>query len=404
MGTNLLGRIGVRVVGLSRSPPLTSASTLPCGVPSRFARRRAFARRATTPALASRAETLRVHAARFRLTAHLRRRPCSPACGGAQRFLSRASLLGLSKVSPPSTWLLRVHSRTDRNLFFGSGLPRPELVPSLPFLWASTVCSAHQLAGLLRPAADHGVRHVSGWMTVSAPCTCCARRGCPLDFAARPVWVPRPVMARQPDSARTVGSVPRSRLPPSRPVPFDPITPVIGVTAAPVGRRVAARPVEPSSAAARRRCRRSALLPCTRPGAVDGAGQRVQLLPFPMALHPSKVSPRLQPRRVTTALAISHLHRPICSRCRASNDRWGASWLCSTVELVAVRRVAASYRPILPWVCVQTGTVQRRHRRRWGGCLCSRTSAPTSAPQKWKRATSMSARRVADESASCRMR
>lgn len=129
-----------------------------------------FARHATTPALASRSETLRVHAARFQLTVHHRRRPCPSARVDGRCPFSRASLLGLSKSSPPSTWLLRVHSRPDRNPIFGSGLPRPGLVPSLPFLWASTAFSAHQLAGLLRPAADHGVRHVSGWMTVSESC------------------------------------------------------------------------------------------------------------------------------------------------------------------------------------------------------------------------------------------
>jgi len=45
---------------------------------------------------------------------------------------------------------------------FGSDLPRSELVPPMPFLPASTVFSARQPAGLLHPAADHGVRHVSG--------------------------------------------------------------------------------------------------------------------------------------------------------------------------------------------------------------------------------------------------
>lgn len=129
-----------------------------------------FARHTTTPALASRVETSRVHAARFQLTAHLRRRPCSSARVDVQFLFSRASLLGLSKYSPSSTWLLRVHSRSNRGSIFGSGLPRPGLVPPLLFLRASTVYSAHQLAGLLRPAADHGVRHVSGWMTGQLSC------------------------------------------------------------------------------------------------------------------------------------------------------------------------------------------------------------------------------------------
>jgi hypothetical protein len=45
---------------------------------------------------------------------------------------------------------------------FGPELPASGLVPPLPFLPASTVCSARYLAGLLHPAADHGVRPVSG--------------------------------------------------------------------------------------------------------------------------------------------------------------------------------------------------------------------------------------------------
>jgi hypothetical protein len=44
---------------------------------------------------------------------------------------------------------------------FGSDLPGSELVPPLPFLPAPTVCSARRPAGLLHPAAGHGVRHIS---------------------------------------------------------------------------------------------------------------------------------------------------------------------------------------------------------------------------------------------------
>jgi hypothetical protein len=43
----------------------------------------------------------------------------------------------------------------------GSRLPPLEHVPSLPFLPASTVFSVHSIAGLLHPAADHGIRLVS---------------------------------------------------------------------------------------------------------------------------------------------------------------------------------------------------------------------------------------------------
>jgi len=52
---------------------------------------------------------------------------------------------------------------------FGSGLPAPELVPSLSFLPTSTVSSAHRPADLLHPAAGHGVRHVSGTCPFRTP-------------------------------------------------------------------------------------------------------------------------------------------------------------------------------------------------------------------------------------------
>jgi hypothetical protein len=45
---------------------------------------------------------------------------------------------------------------------FGPELPPSERVPSLPFLPASTVCSAWCVSGLLHPETDPGVRHVSG--------------------------------------------------------------------------------------------------------------------------------------------------------------------------------------------------------------------------------------------------
>jgi len=63
-----------------------------------------------------------------------------------------------------------VHTRLDRRPDFGPGLPHPEHVPFLPFLPASTVSSAEGEsedpplrlpAGLLHPAAGHGVHHVS---------------------------------------------------------------------------------------------------------------------------------------------------------------------------------------------------------------------------------------------------
>jgi hypothetical protein len=62
---------------------------------------------------------------------------------------------------------------------FGPGLPRPGLVPPLPFFPTSTVCSTWHFAGLLRPAADPGVRHVSGLRSRCArvPPACRSRGG-----------------------------------------------------------------------------------------------------------------------------------------------------------------------------------------------------------------------------------
>jgi len=100
---------------------------------------------------------------------------------------ARTPLLGLSKDRPSadisSARPLPVEVPRKRVLStIGPGLPSPGLVPSLLFLPASTVFSAQCLAGLLHPAADHGVRHVSGSFTVTPPCAtgalptrCCHR-------------------------------------------------------------------------------------------------------------------------------------------------------------------------------------------------------------------------------------
>jgi hypothetical protein len=79
-----------------------------------------------------------------------------------------------SSIAPSSTQPSCVVTRPDRRLDFGSGLPRPDHVPLLPFLPAPAVCYAasrsedplvRRSAGLLHPAADHGVRHVSDSLT-----------------------------------------------------------------------------------------------------------------------------------------------------------------------------------------------------------------------------------------------
>jgi len=82
------------------------------------------------------------------------RGPCSTA---ANRRGFRAPLMGFSQRSP----LRRSHPVRPLPANRGSRMPPLEHVPSLSFLPTSTVYSAQGLAGLLHPAADHGVRLVS---------------------------------------------------------------------------------------------------------------------------------------------------------------------------------------------------------------------------------------------------
>jgi hypothetical protein len=56
----------------------------------------------------------------------------------------------------------RVHSRVSRSPPFGPKLPNFGRVPPLPFFPTTAVYSTRHPAGLLHPASDHGVRHVSG--------------------------------------------------------------------------------------------------------------------------------------------------------------------------------------------------------------------------------------------------
>jgi len=53
---------------------------------------------------------------------------------------------------------------------FGPELPHSGLVPPLPFLPATTVCSTWHVSGLLHPETDHGVRQVAGrWRPLAPP-------------------------------------------------------------------------------------------------------------------------------------------------------------------------------------------------------------------------------------------
>jgi hypothetical protein len=82
----------------------------------------------------------------------------------------RTPLLGFIDRPSVDTTVTAATPRLGRRPDFGSGLPRPEHVPLLPFLPASAVSAAasrsedplvRRSAGLLHPAADHGVRQVS---------------------------------------------------------------------------------------------------------------------------------------------------------------------------------------------------------------------------------------------------
>jgi hypothetical protein len=93
---------------------------------------------------------------------------------------SRTPLMGLSKFAPPSASVPGVHSWRrrcseerlsgffprevpfQRGVAFGPELPRSGLVPPLSFLPTAAACSTWHFSGLLRPETDHGVRHVSG--------------------------------------------------------------------------------------------------------------------------------------------------------------------------------------------------------------------------------------------------
>ena len=68
---------------------------------------------------------------------------------------------GFPKNAPPLTSTIRVLSRLPRGVVFGRVLPNTRLLPPMSFLPTSAACSANCSAGLLRPAASHGVRAVS---------------------------------------------------------------------------------------------------------------------------------------------------------------------------------------------------------------------------------------------------
>ena len=73
-----------------------------------------------------------------------------------QKTVSGSSL-GVPQRPP----LHRHHRVRPLSVARGPGLPHPEHVPPVSFFPTSAVSSAHGFAGLLHPAAGHGVRSVS---------------------------------------------------------------------------------------------------------------------------------------------------------------------------------------------------------------------------------------------------
>jgi hypothetical protein len=84
---------------------------------------------------------------------------------GPARNPPSSSLELVQRTAPPPTSPPCVHSRSCSGLrlpnTFDRSIPSNRFVPFSPFLTTSTVCSAQSLAGLLHPAASHGVRPVS---------------------------------------------------------------------------------------------------------------------------------------------------------------------------------------------------------------------------------------------------
>jgi len=76
-----------------------------------------------------------------------------------------SSLELVQRTAPPPTLLPCVHSQWCSGLrhsaTFDRSIPSNRYVPFSPFLTTSTVCSARSFAGLLHPAASHGVRPIS---------------------------------------------------------------------------------------------------------------------------------------------------------------------------------------------------------------------------------------------------
>jgi hypothetical protein len=85
--------------------------------------------------------------------------PSSAAASAVCPEACRVSCCTVGRFSAGSLGLLRLPVRASQTS--ATRMPPSSLLPPLPFLPTSAVCSAQNLAGLLHPAANHGVHPVS---------------------------------------------------------------------------------------------------------------------------------------------------------------------------------------------------------------------------------------------------
>ena len=260
MSTVELDRIGVRVVGLSRAPPLTSASTLLCGVPSRFARRRAFRPPRDDPGLCiSVGDT---PGSRSSFPGHLtvNRQTLLVCAFQGQIFLFASFSLGVVQDFPSidlaAARPLWVEPRFNRRHWSAKTRARSVLAfpPGFDGLLRASACRF--VAPCCRPWGSPCFQKCFG---CEVPFACVGAQFPVQTFAARPRWVPHSVLARQPDPVRTDEAASRRGFPRPDPALANLITHQ--------DRRLrrselAARcrvPCLPGSVATFRRCRRRAL-------------------------------------------------------------------------------------------------------------------------------------------------
>jgi len=205
-----LWRAGVRVVGLSRSPPRPSCLiTGPSGFHPSSPCPRANALDTTSITIVAPSET-RLSPSGPRDNLRLSVPPSrseDPSGLHAKRPKSFGLLSwGLPKFSsPPTSLRASTPGHRPRTMTLRFGIAKPRTRSALAVCTASTVCSAHQLAGLLHPAADHEVRQVARMFEVRSAWQPTSRSGVTTKTALPAGHkVPRDRQARLPGDTRRV--------------------------------------------------------------------------------------------------------------------------------------------------------------------------------------------------------